>query len=76
MATARKKTTAKAQPKVAEQPKVEAPKTVKAVMRITWPGLGKVGEIIELTEKLAGEYVSLGVVDTAPAAIRTATKSK
>jgi len=43
---------------------------------MTWPGLGKVGEVIELSEKLAKEYVALGVVDTAPNAIRAATKSK
>lgn len=60
-----------------EEPKApQTPKKVKACLRMTWPGLGKVGEVIELSEKLAKEYVALGVVDTAPNAIRTATKSK
>lgn len=69
MATTKKKTTVKT------QPKVEEPQTVKAFMRISWPGLGKVGEVIELDAKLAKEYVALGVVDTAPEAIASAQKA-
>ena len=48
---------------------------VKAFMRMTWPGLGKVGEIIELPEHLAKDYVAIGVVDTAPEAIGSAKKA-
>lgn len=44
-------------------------------MRMTWPGLGKVGEIIELPEHLAKDYVAIGVVDTAPEAIGSAKKA-
>lgn len=43
-------------------------------MRMTWPGLGKVGTVIELSEQLAKDYVAIGVVDTAPEAIASAEK--
>lgn len=59
-----------------EVEKSQAPKKVQAFLRMTWPGLGKVGDVIELPENLAKEYESMGVVDTAPAAIQNATKSK
>lgn len=59
-----------------EVEKSKAPKKVQAFLRLTWPGLGKVGEVIELPENLAKEYATMGVVDTAPAAIQNATKSK
>ena len=48
---------------------------VKAFMRMTWPGLGKVGTVIELPEHLAKDYLKIGVVDTAPEAIASAKKA-
>lgn len=59
-----------------EVEKSKTPKKVQAFLRMTWPGLGKVGEVIELPENLAKEYEAMGVVDTAPAAIQNAKKSK
>ncbi len=68
MATTKKKTTANV------QTQADKPQTVKAFMRMTWPGLGKVGTVIELPEHLAKDYLALGVVDTAPEAIASAKK--
>lgn len=69
MAATKKKTT------VNNQTKVEKNEKVKAFMRMTWPGLGKVGDVIDLPEQLAKDYEALGVVDTSPAAIAPAKKA-
>ena len=68
MATTKKKMTVTAQSTTEES-------KVKAFMRMTWPGLGKVGTVIELPEHLAKDYLKIGVVDTAPEAIASAKKA-
>ena len=69
MATRKKTTQTKTE---ASEVKVEG--KVKAFMRMTWPGLGKAGEVIELSPALAKEYAQLGIVDLSQVAIDAAQK--
>ncbi len=68
--------------KTEQAPKVDKPTQdvrstlVKVAVLWAYPGLGEVGDVIELTKKEAESFARLGVVDLSPVAVKHALEAK